>query len=100
MDLLAKDSRTIFLGQAVEYPGTAMHKNLTNVSSEKLYELPVAEEMQMGITIGLALNGNIPISIYPRWNFLLLAMNQLVNHLDRMPHISNGGYKPKVIVRV
>ena len=26
-------------------------------------------------------------------------MNQLVNHLDRIPQISNNGYLPKVIVR-
>ena len=26
-------------------------------------------------------------------------MNQLVNHLDRMRHISNNGYKPRVIIR-
>jgi pyruvate/2-oxoglutarate/acetoin dehydrogenase E1 component len=53
----------------------------------------------MGVTTGLALDGWIPISIYPRWNFLLLAVNQLINHLDRLPLISNNGYKPKVIIR-
>jgi pyruvate/2-oxoglutarate/acetoin dehydrogenase E1 component len=41
----------------------------------------------------------IPITIFPRWNFLLLAVNQLVNHLDKMSLLSNGGYAPKVIIR-
>ena len=82
MDFLAKDSRTIFIGQAVEVPGTAMSNTLKEINTKKLIELPVAEEMQMGMTIGLALNGNIPVSIYPRWNFLLLAANQLINHLN------------------
>ena len=63
MDFLAKDSRTIFLGQAVEYPGTAMTGTLKNVPKNKLYEIPVAEEMQLGITNGLALNNYIPIVI-------------------------------------
>ena len=53
----------------------------------------------MGMAIGLALEGYVPITIYPRWNFLLLAVNQLVNHLDRIPDISKGNYKPKVIIR-
>ena len=79
MDYLAENKKTVFIGQAVEVSGTAMSQTLKEVDSKKLIELPVAEEMQMGITIGLALNGNIPISIYPRWNFLLLAMNQLIN---------------------
>ena len=42
-----------------------------SVDKNKLYELPVAEEMQMGMTLGLSLLGKTPISIYPRWNFCL-----------------------------
>jgi len=99
MEWLAEKRDTVFLGQAVAVPGTAMSNTLKDVQSDKLIELPVAEEMQMGMSIGLAMDGQVPVSIFPRWNFLLLAMNQLVNHLDRMPHISNGCYRPKVIIR-
>ena len=82
MEWLAGHDDTIFLGQAVAVPGTAMSNTLTGIAQEKLIEFPVAEEMQMGMSLGLALAGQVPISIYPRWNFLLLAMNQLVNHLS------------------
>ena len=99
MEFLARDPRTIFLGQAVACPGTAMTNTLKNVARDKLLELPVAEEMQMGISTGLALAGQVPVSIFPRWNFLLLAVNQVVNHLDKLPIITNGGYQPKVIIR-
>jgi len=99
MNYLAKDERTIFIGQAVEVPGTAMSNTLKDINPNKLLELPVAEEMQMGITTGLALNGNIPVSIYPRWNFLLLAMNQLINHLDKINVMSNDRFKVKTIIR-
>ena len=99
MEMLAQDKRTFFIGQAVACPGTAMTNTLKNVPKEKLLELPVAEEMQMGMSIGLALAGHIPVSFYPRWNFLLLAVNQLVNHLDKMSLMSNGGFQPKVIIR-
>ena len=83
MGFLAQDPRTLFLGQAVEVAGTAMSNTLREVPQAKLLELPVDEEMQMGITNGLAVSGYTPISIYPRWNFLLLAANQIVNHLDK-----------------
>ena len=99
MDFLAQDPRTLFLGQAVEVAGTAMSNTLREVPRDKLLELPVDEEMQMGITNGLAVSGYTPISIYPRWNFLLLAVNQIVNHLDKFHLMSNGGYRPKVIIR-
>ena len=46
---------TVFIGQAVEVPGTAMYSTLNeSVDKNKLYELPVAEEMQMGMTLGLS----------------------------------------------
>jgi len=99
MNFLAQDPRTVFLGQAVTVAGTAMSTTLKDVPPERRIELPVAEEMQMGMTTGMALTGLIPVSIYPRWNFVLLAINQLVNHLDKVPMMSNGGYKAKAIIR-
>ena len=99
MNYLAKDDRTIFLGQAVKVDGTAMSTTLKEVNPAKLIELPVAEEMQMGMTNGFAINGQIPISIFPRWNFLLLAINQLINHLDKIKLMSNDRYKTKAIIR-
>lgn len=99
MEWLAQDPHTVFIGQAVEVPGTAMSNTVKDIPLERRIELPVAEEMQMGMTVGLALQGQIPVSIYPRWNFLLLAVNQLVNHLDKLQAISNGSYRPKAIIR-
>lgn len=98
MEWLGTKSDTIFIGQAVEYPGTAMTNTLKDIDRQKLMEMPVNEDMQMGISNGLALNGYVPVSIFPRWNFLLLAFNQLINHLDKIYMISD--YTPKVIVRV
>jgi pyruvate/2-oxoglutarate/acetoin dehydrogenase E1 component len=99
MAFLAHDERVLFIGQAVAVPGTAMTNTLESVCCDRLIELPVAEEMQMGIATGMALAGFVPVTIYPRWNFLLLAVNQLVNHLDKIPEISRGGFQPRVIIR-
>ena len=99
MEFLASDPRTVFIGQAVAFPGTAMSNTLMGVPKEKLVELPVAEEMQMGMSLGMGLNRLIPVTIFPRWNFLLLAINQLVNHVDKARVMSNGGYDPKIIIR-
>ena len=97
MKMLGEQPNALFLGQAVRYPGTAMFTTLKDVPMEKRIELPVMEESQMGMSIGLALAGYLPITLYPRWNFLLLAGNQLVNHLDKLPLMS--AYRPKVIIR-
>jgi pyruvate/2-oxoglutarate/acetoin dehydrogenase E1 component len=99
MEWLAEKEDTLFLGQAVEYPGTALTNTIANVDKSKLLEMPVNEEMQMGMTLGMALNGTVPVSFFPRWNFLILAANQLVNHIDKINIMSDGGYKPKIIIR-
>lgn len=97
MEMLAGDPRVIFMGQAVEYAGTAMSNTLKDVPKEQLLEMPVFEDTQMGMTLGLALAGYIPVSIYPRWNFLVCATNQLVNHVDKITMMSD--YKPRIIIR-
>ena len=99
MTFLGKQKNTIFIGQAVEVPGTAMSNTLENINKKKLLELPVAEEMQMGITLGLAMNGQVPISIFPRWNFLLYAANQLINHIDKFEAMNGKKLKPRIIIR-
>lgn len=100
MKWLGEKPATIFLGQSVVFPGNALYRTLKEVPMSKRTELPVAEDMQMGMSIGLSLVGKVPISIYPRMNFLMCAMNQLVNHLDKLETYSNGEFKPKVIIRV
>ena len=47
MRWLADQKDTVFLGQAVEVPGTAMFKTLAGINSSQKIEMPVAEEMQM-----------------------------------------------------
>tara|TARA_B100000767_G_scaffold262621_1_gene275467 strand:+ start:33 stop:569 length:537 start_codon:yes stop_codon:yes gene_type:complete len=99
MEYLGKKNNTIFIGQAVEVPGTAMSNTLKDVNKKKLLELPVAEDMQMGMTLGLAMDKNVPISIFPRWNFLLYGVNQLINHIDKFKVMCGKEIVPKIIIR-
>jgi pyruvate/2-oxoglutarate/acetoin dehydrogenase E1 component len=99
MELMGSHSNTIFVGQSVEVAGTAMRNTLLNVDESKLLELPVEEDFQLGLSIGMALTGLVPISIFPRWNFLLLATNQIVNHLDKLRDLTQSESPGKVIIR-
>ena len=97
MSVIAEHPKSLFVGQAVAFDGTAMSKTLRHLPPEKLIEFPVAEDCQLGFCTGVALNDFLPVSIFPRWNFLLLAASQLVLHLDKLPLYSR--YRPKVIIR-
>ncbi len=99
MNWLGQQQDTIFIGQAVNCPGTALFNTLKDVPENKRLELPVFEETQLGMSTGLCLTGYRPISIFPRWNFLLCATNQLVNHLDKYPIMSDYKFCPNPIIR-
>jgi len=66
---------------------------------KKIMEVPVFEELQMGMSTGMALEGLVPISCFPRFDFLLRCVDSLVNHLDKMQVMTDGNFKPKVIIR-
>jgi pyruvate/2-oxoglutarate/acetoin dehydrogenase E1 component len=99
MEWLGRKKNTFFMGQAVIADGTAMSNTLKQVAVEKRLELPVFENTQLGMSLGMALNGSVPVSIFPRWNFLACASDQLVNHVDKVLLMSDGGFRPKLIIR-
>ena len=69
MEYLAENDKTLFLGQSVAYPGNVIYKTLAHLPANKKIELPVFEETQLGMSIGLAMEGYIPVSVFPRFNF-------------------------------
>lgn len=83
MSNLAKLDSTIFIGQQIVFAGNPMSTTLGDVPKEKMIELPVMEETQMGMGLGLAMTGKTVVSFYPRWDFLISAANQLINHVDK-----------------
>ena len=100
MEWLATQPKTLFVGQTVAGPGTFMFSTLKEVSPEKTLEMPINESFQMQFTIGLALAGLVPISVYPRQNFLLIAVSDMVNRLDKIPAISANQLLPKILIRI
>lgn len=97
MKMLSEQPNSIFIGQSCSSPGTAMHSTLRDVPMERRLEFPVAENFQLGFSTGIAMAGGLPITMYPRINFFLEALPQLVQHLDKIPLFSD--YKPRVIIR-
>ncbi len=97
MTALSRDPRVVFLGQSIVAGGTAMTQTFRDVSRERMTELPVFENTQLGMCTGLSLTGAIPVCVFPRINFMLCAIDALVLHLDAIPLFSN--FRPKVIIR-
>lgn len=98
MTELAKKDDVIFIGQQIVYSGNPMSTTLGNVPKDKMIELPVMEETQMGMSLGLAMAGKTVVSFYPRWDFVISATNQLVNHLDKYQTMT--GRQINVLIRL
>src|SRR3989338_2425848 len=100
MEWLAQQPKVMFVGQTVAGPGTFMFQTLRDCPRDRTLEMPINESFQMQFTIGMALAGYVPVSVYPRQNFLLLATGDMVNMLDKIPVISGGKISPRIIIRV
>jgi pyruvate/2-oxoglutarate/acetoin dehydrogenase E1 component len=100
MTYLGQQNNTVFIGQQVLWQGNPMSTTLGNVPKEKMIELPVMEESQMGMSLGMAMAGNFVVTFYPRWDFLICATNQLVNHVDKLKLMSNGKWDVNMIIRL
>jgi pyruvate/2-oxoglutarate/acetoin dehydrogenase E1 component len=98
MTYLGNKDNTVFIGQQIVYPGNPMSTTLINVSKHKMIEVPVMEETQMGMSLGMAMTGKTVISFYPRWDFIVSATNQLVNHVDKYELMT--GKKANILIRL
>lgn len=98
MDYLGQRNNTIFIGQQILYAGNPMSTTLGNVPKDKMIELPVMEETQMGMSLGIAMTGKTVITFYPRWDFIILAANQLINHVDKYEVMT--GQRVNLLIRL
>lgn len=100
MSLLGGKEDTIFIGQQILWHGNPMSTTLGDVPKEKMIEVPVMEESQMGMSLGMAMAGKFVITFYPRWDFIICAASQLINHVDKILLMSNDEWNPNMIIRL
>lgn len=94
----AKNPKARFIGYNTAY-GSRMYGTLANVPKSQCIETPVAENLMMGLAMGMSLEGYRPVVCFERHDFLLIALDAIVNHLDKMPYLSGDQFKFPVIVR-
>jgi pyruvate dehydrogenase E1 component alpha subunit len=87
----------IFIGYNV-VKGDAMG-TLKNVPLEQKLETPVAENLMSGLAIGMSFEGFLPVLYFERHDFILNALDAIVNHIDKIERISHGEYKVPVVIR-
>lgn len=66
---------------------------------ERCFDTPLCEDSMTGFGLGAALNGLRPIHIHTRVDFLLLAMNQLINMVSCYRYSTGGKVKVPLVIR-
>ncbi len=66
---------------------------------ERVFGTPLSEDAMTGVAIGAALAGQRPIHVHIRMDFLMLAMNQLVNVAAKSSYMYGGRVKVPLVVR-
>src|SRR5688572_18596000 len=67
--------------------------------SDRLFDTPLSEDGMTGVAIGMALAGLRPIHIHIRMDFMLLAMNQLINMAAKIRYMFGGQSAVPLVVR-
>jgi len=98
MELLAQNDKVRFLGYNVNY-GSRAYGTLNSISKSKCIETPLAENLMAGMAIGMSLEGFRPVVFFERHDFILNALDSIVNHLDKIEQMSYGQFKTPVIIR-
>lgn len=101
---LAMDKRVFVMGQGVDDPSGMFGMTLDlhkKHGKDRVFDTPLSENALTGIGIGAAITGMRPVYIHNRPDFLLLAMDQIVNHASKYSYMFGGKLKvPLVVVAV
>ena len=99
---MAGDAAVVAFGLGVDDPKAIQGTTrglAEKYGPERVFDTPLAEDGMRGVAIGMALAGLRPIHIHIRMDFLMLAMNQLVNVAAKSRYMYGGQVHLPIVVR-
>ena len=101
-EALETDDRVFLMGEDIgAYQGSyAVTRGFfEEFGPERIRDCPIAESVIIGSATGAAMAGMRPIVEMMTINFMLLAIDQVVNHAAKMSYMSNGQIKVPLVIR-
>lgn len=81
------------------YVGNSMTDLDKKFGAHRVIDTPVSESACTGAAVGAALAGMKPIVVHPRMDFMLYAMDAIVNQAAKWSHMVGGQAAPGVTIR-
>lgn len=100
--LMDKYPEVFVIGQGLWSPwyvGNSMTNLEKKFGTQRVIDTPVAESACTGVAVGASLAGMRPIVVHPRMDFMLYAMDAIVNQAAKWSHMTGGQGHPGVTVR-
>ncbi len=100
--LLEKYDDVFVIGQGLWSPwyvGNSMSNLDKKFGVERIIDTPVSELACTGAGIGAALAGMRPVVVHPRMDFMLYAIDPIVNQAAKWSHMVGGQAHPGVTIR-
>jgi len=99
---MARDASVIVLGLGVDDPkpiyGTTRGL-AAKFGPDRVFNTPLSEEAMTGVAIGAAMAGLRPIHVHIRMDFVLIAMNQIVNIAAKSRYMYGGAVSVPLVIR-
>ena len=95
------DNKVFVMGQGVDDPSGmfgATRGLQEEFGRDRVFDTPLAETALTGVAVGAALGGMRPVYFHNRPDFLLLAMDQLVNHASKWHFMFGGAVNVPLVI--
>ncbi len=99
---MERDPTVFVMGLGVDDPKRILGTTdglLEKYGRRRIFDTPLAEDGMTGMAIGAALAGLRPVHVHIRMDFVLLAMNQIVNMAAKMCHMYAGELSVPLVIR-
>ena len=99
---MAADERVVILGEDIATRGGVFRVTqgfLDEFGEERVIDTPVAEGMIVGVAVGMALHGLLPVAEIEFADFIHPAFDQMVSEVARMRYRTNGDFGLPMVVR-
>src|SRR5579859_3323610 len=99
---MTRDPNVVLFGLDVDDPKAIQGTTIglpEKFGAERVFGTPLSEDAMTGAAIGMALAGLRPIHVHIRMDFLLLAVNQLLNVAAKSRYMYGGRVNVPMVVR-
>ncbi len=99
---MERDPSVFVMGLGVDDPKRILGTTgglLEKYGPRRIFDTPLAEDGMTGVAIGAALAGLRPVHVHIRMDFVLLAMNQIINMAAKMCHMYAGELSVPLVIR-